>query len=234
MEAFGYMIFYLLIFIAAGYYFFFGGKEKLKRYLFERKSLAEKAEMIMKQDFSPKYARASFYIGNNYHHKMSQADWQKYCQESVDNTLDKNSQEYVDAVAPILNAIVLDKEGYYLRRGMEDLSRNLVRFQIGVNDDISLNYFIEPYKYTKHEVTQQPQAQAEQHYEVSSRGSSSSSLQQRMQAERDLRVAKQRYRDASSARVKYKGTSWESTYEAREKQAYAEMLSAQIKYDNCK
>ena len=147
MEAFGYMIFYLLIFIAAGYYFFFGGKEKLKRYLLERKSLAEKAEMIMKQDFSSKYARATFYIGNNYHHKMSQADWQKYCQESIDNTLDKNSQEYVEAVAPILNAIVLDKEGYYLRRGMENLERSLQRFLPGVNDRISLNYYVEPYEY---------------------------------------------------------------------------------------
>ena len=146
METFGYMIFYLLIFIAAGYYFFFGGKEKLKRYLFERKSLAEKAEMIMKQDFSPKYARASFYIGNNYRHKMCQADWQKYCQESIDNTLDKNSHEYAEAVAPIMNAVVVDG-GYYLRRGMENLERSLQRFLPGVNDRISLNFYVEPYEY---------------------------------------------------------------------------------------
>ena len=78
---------------------------------------------------------------------MSQADWQKYCQESIDNTLDKNSQEYVEAVAPILNAIVLDKEGYYLRRGMENLERSLQRFLPGVNDRISLNYYVEPYEY---------------------------------------------------------------------------------------
>lgn len=223
---------FLIVFAIA--FHFFGWGEKVKKYLINRASLEKKVENIIKTDLSSKYAQAAFYIGNNYHHRMSQADWQKYCQESVDNTLDKNSQEYVEAVAPILNAIVLDKEGYYLRRGMEDLSRNLVRFQIGVNDDISLNYFIEPYKYTKHKVTQEPQTQAEKHYEVSSGGSSSSSLQQRMQAERALRVAKQRYRDATSARVKYKGTSLESTYEAREKQAYAEMLSAQIKYDNSK
>lgn len=146
MEAFGYMVFYFLIFIAAGYYFFFGGKEKLKRYLFERKSLAEKAEMIMKQDFSPKYARASFYIGNNYHHRMSQADWQEYCNERIDNTLDKNSQEYAEAVAPIMNAVVVDG-GYYLRRGMENLERSLQRFLPGVNDRISLNFFVEPYEY---------------------------------------------------------------------------------------
>lgn len=138
---------YLILLIAVGYYFFFGGKEKLKRYLFERKSLAEKVEMIIKQDLSTKYARASFYMGNNYHNKMNQADWNKYCQEIIDNAPDKNSQEYAEAVAPIANAIVVDAEGFYLRRGMEDMSRKLVRFMPGVNDRISLNYFVEPYEY---------------------------------------------------------------------------------------
>ncbi len=137
---------FLLLF-AVMYYFFFGGKAKLSRYLFNRKSLAEKVETIMKNDFSPKFARAAFYIGNNYHHRMSQADWQKYCQERIDPSLDKNSQEYAEMVAPIVNAIALDAEGFYLRRGMEDLSRNLIRFQGGINDKISLNFFVEPYEY---------------------------------------------------------------------------------------
>ena len=138
---------WLITLIGGIYYFMFGGKEKLGRYLFNKMSLAGKVEKIIKTDFSPKYARAAFYIGNNYHHRMSQADWQKYCNERIDNTLDKNSQEYADAVAPIVNAIVLDDEGFYLRRGMENLDRSLQRFMPGVNDRISLNYFIEPYKY---------------------------------------------------------------------------------------
>lgn len=216
MGAFGY-IFYLIIFIAAGYYFFFGGKEKLKRYLFERKSLAEKAEMIMKQDFSPEYARASFYIGNNYHHKMSQADWQKYCQESVDNALDKNSQEYAEAVAPILNAIVLDAEGYYLRRGMEDMSRKLVRFQIGVNDDISLNYFVEPYKYYRNKVVQQPQAE-------------SAPSTQSQPSDYALKRAEENYKRALRQSQRFKGTKMESVYANNEKRAFAELLSEQAKY----
>ena len=137
---------YLILFIAVGYYFFFGGKEKLKRYLFERKSLAEKVEMIIKQDLSTKYARASFYRGNNYHNKMSQADWNKYCQEIIDNAPDKNSQEYAETVAPIMNAVVVDG-GFYLRRGMENLESSLQRFLPGVNDRISLNFFVEPYEY---------------------------------------------------------------------------------------
>ena len=136
---------FLIVFAIA--FHFFGWGEKVKKYLFNSASLEKKVENIIKTDLSSKYARASFYIGNNYHHKMSQADWQKYYQESVDNTLDKNSQEYVEAVAPILNAIVLDKEGYYLRRGMENLERSLQRFLPGVNDRISLNYYVEPYEY---------------------------------------------------------------------------------------
>ena len=241
-----YVVGCFLVVVVIGY-FFFGWDEKVKKFLFNKMSLEKKVENIIKTDFSSKYARCKFYINNNYKHGYSQTEWQEYYQKQVDNTLDKNSQEYAEAVAPILNAIVLDKEGYYMRRGMEDMSKKLERLRIGENDHISLNYYIEPYKYTKHK---QSQAIREQYanmspteysnpvcYEETSpthSTKSGNSLLQRMQAERDLRVAKQRYREATSARVKYKGTSWESTYEAREKQAYAEMLSAQIKYDNTK
>lgn len=146
LESLGALLGFLLPF-ALVYYFFFGGKEKLGRYLFNKKSLAEKVENIMQTDLSPKYARAAFYIGNNYTHRMSQADWQEYCKERIDSSMDKNSTEYAEAVAPIANAIVLDEEGFYLRRGMENLSNTLQRFLPGVNDRISLNYFVEPYQY---------------------------------------------------------------------------------------
>ncbi len=130
----------------------FGGKEKLDQYLlnqFIKKSLAEKVEMIMKKDSSPKYAEAGFYIGNNYHHRISQTEWIKYCQERLDPSLDKNSQEYAEAVAPIVNAIVVNRFGYYLRRGMEDLARAYKRILPGAKDRISLNYFAEPYNYVE-------------------------------------------------------------------------------------
>ena len=135
---------------AVVYYFFFGGKEKLATHLFNKMSLAGKVEKIIKRDLSAEYARATFYIINDYYHKMCQADWQKFCQERIDPSLDKSSPEYAEAVAPIMNAVVVN-EGYYLRRGMEDMSRKLVRFMPGVNDMISLNYFVEPYKYSKSE-----------------------------------------------------------------------------------
>ena len=141
---------WLIILIAGIYFFMFGGKEKLGRYLFNKMSLAAKVESIMKKDLSPAYARATFYIYYDYSHKMCQAEWQRYCNERIDPSLDKNSQEYAEMVAPIANAIVVDG-GYYKRRGMEDLERSLQRFMPGVNDMISLNYFVEPYKYSKNE-----------------------------------------------------------------------------------
>ena len=136
---------FLIVFAIA--FHFFGWGEKVKKYLFNSASLEKKVENIIKTDLSSKYARASFYIGNNYHHRMSQADWQRYCNERIDPALDNNSQEYAEAVAPIMNAIVLNRHGYYLRRGMENLERSLQRFLPGVNDRISLNYYVEPYEY---------------------------------------------------------------------------------------
>lgn len=199
------------------YYFFFGGKDKLAHYLFAKKNLAEKVETIIKNDISPEFARAAFYIGNNYHHRMSQADWQKYCQERIDSSVDTNSQEYAEMVAPIVNAIVLDAEGFYLRRGMEDLSRKLVRFQIGVNDDISLNYFVEPYKYFRHKVVQQPRAE-------------SAPSTQSKPSDYALKRAEENYKTALKQSKRFKGTKWESVYATNEKKAFAELLSAQAKY----
>ena len=210
------LIAFLLPF-AAIYYFFFGGKEKLSRYLFNKKSLAEKVEIIMKKDLSPKCARAAFYIGNNYHHKINQTEWQKYCQERVDPALDKNSPEYAEAVAPIVNAIVVGEYGGYLRRGMEDMSNSPQQFQPGVNDDISLNYFIEPYKYYKHKVVQQPQAE------------SASSMQSKP-SDYALRRAEENYKKALRQSQRFKGTKWESVYAKNEKQAFADLLSEQAKY----
>ena len=210
------LIAFLLPF-AAIYYFFFGGKEKLSRYLFNKKSLAEKVEIIMKKDLSPKCARAAFYIGNNYHHKINQTEWQKYCQERVDPALDKNTPEYAEAVAPIVNAIVVGEYGGYLRRGMEDMSNSLQRFQPGVNDDISLNYFIEPYKYYKHKVAQQPQTE-------------STSSAQSERSDYGLRRAEENYKRALRQSQRFKGTKWESIYAKNEKEAFAELLSEQAKY----
>ena len=241
-----YLVACVLVVLAVGY-FFFGWDEKVKKYLFNRMSLEKKFESIIKTDLSSEYARCKFYINNNYKHGYTQTEWQEYYQKQIDSTLDKNSQEFAEAAAPILNAIVLDKEGYYMRRGMEDMSKKLERLRIGENDHISLNYYIEPYKYTKHK---QSQAIKEQYAnmspteysnpvcyeETSSTHSTKSgdSFHQRMQAQRDLRVAEREYRSAVVAHKKFQGTASETMYEMREKRAYAALLSAQAKYDNTK
>lgn len=199
----------------------FGGKEKLDQYLvnkFINKSLAEKVEMIMKKDSSPKYAEATFYIGNNYHHKISQTAWLEYCQERIDNTLDKNSQEYAEAVAPIVNAIVVDKYGYYLRKGMEDMNRKFKRFLPGLNDRVSLNYYVEPYKYIENK-----------ELAAKSRAESTPSTQSQS-SDYALMRAEENYKRALRQSQRFKGTKMESVYANNEKRAFAELLSAQAKY----
>ena len=194
---------------AVVYYFMFGGKEKLAKHLFDKMSLAERVEKIIQTDLSPKYARAAFYIGNNYHHRMSQADWQEYCKERIDPSMDKNSPEYAEAVAPIVNAIVLDQEGFYLRRGMEDLSHNLQRFLPGVNDRISLNYFVEPYKYyenkelaeksRKEEALRREKYEQERPMREAREAERKAAWQERQQRNRELEAAYARCRGCANS-----------------------------------
>ena len=118
--------------------------------LFGKKSLSKKAENVLKKDFSPKYARCTFYAFNDYSNGYSQREWMEYYNERTQNdTVNKDTQEYIEAVAPLVNAVVVGDDGYLVRRGMENLVHSLVRFMPGKNDCISLNYYVEPYEYTK-------------------------------------------------------------------------------------
>ncbi len=121
--------------------------EKIYNFWFKKQKLAKKVAITIKKDRSSDCARATFYINNNYDRKISQAEWLKYCQEIIRQPLDPNSQEYAEAVAPIINAIVVGDYGYYVRRGAENMVGTLTQFEPGENDRISLNYFIEPYEY---------------------------------------------------------------------------------------
>lgn len=116
------------------------------------KNIAKKAEHIIKKDMSSKCARCTFYMNNDYDNGYSQSEWLKAFKESViDKEWDKESEEFAEAVAPFINAIVVDDTNYYLRRGMQNMAHALEKFQPGVNDRISLNYFVEPYEYNKDE-----------------------------------------------------------------------------------
>lgn len=217
---------------AVVYYFMLGGKEKLALYLFNQKSLAAKVKSLFKKDMSSKCARSTFYMNNDYDNGYSQSEWLKLFKESItDKEWDINSEEYAEAVAPFINAVVVDDTGYYLRRGMENLDRAYERFLPGVNDQISLNHFVEPYKYYKHKITKQ--TQAEQNYKDTSAEKGSSPLAS-MNAQRELFFAQKRHRDAVYNHKRFKGSSLETFYELQEKEAYAALLSAQAKYDSRK
>ena len=204
----------------------------IKKALLKGKSIAGKAESILKKDMLSKCARCTFYMNNDYDNGYSQKEWMDLYKERVSSKeWDKKSEEYAEAVAPFVNALVVDDRGYFVRRGTESLLNQLEKFIPGNSDNITVGYFIEPYKYYRHKATKQ--TQTEQDYKATSAESGSASLS-RMQAQRELFFAQKRYRDATSARVKHKGTLHEGIYEAREKEAYAKMLSAQIKYDNSK
>ncbi len=115
------------------------------------KNIAKKAEILLKKDMSSKYARCTFYINNDYDNEYSQSEWLDYYKECTEG-LDKDSKEYTEAVAPFINAIVVSNIGHYIRRGCEFRENTGEVFVPGRNDRISLNYFVEPYKYVKNEV----------------------------------------------------------------------------------
>ncbi len=125
-------------------------ERKLKHFLIRRKSPAAVAKILLKKDLSSKCARCTFYMNNDYDNEYSQNEWKNHFEESTKG-LDQNSQEYAEAVAPFVNAIVVGDGKNIVRRGMEDLGNLIERFQPGINDDISMGYFIEPYEYVKDE-----------------------------------------------------------------------------------
>jgi hypothetical protein len=196
----------------------------IKKALLKGKNIAGKAESILKKDMSSNCARSTFYMNNDYDNGYSQSEWMKIYKESViEKEWDKDSEEYAEAVAPFINAIVVDDTGYYLRRGMENMAHTGAKFQPGVNDRISLNYFVEPYDYVEDKERAAKYAQAKTTRTVSYDSSAS-----------DLRKAEKAYRDAVYNHKRFLGGSLETYYEIQEKKAYAALLSAQAKYDSRK
>lgn len=115
----------------------------------QRKSyLSKKAAHVIANDLRPKNANSKFYINHDYTKPMSQDQWKAWQQkqrDAADGDPDKMEKLY-----NIINdAIVLDREGFYMRRGAEDLSKNLLRFKAGVNDEVGGQYRSADYKYRK-------------------------------------------------------------------------------------
>ena len=113
------------------------------------KNIAKKAEIMIKRDMASKFEECTFYMNNDYDNGYSQKEWMNlYKERVIDKELDKDSEEYAEAVAPFVNAIVVDGK-FYMRRGMENKEHSGEHFDPGINDKISTGYFIEPYEYVK-------------------------------------------------------------------------------------
>lgn len=213
-----FLLIFGLVFGAAAVWFIY--TVFIKDKLLKGKSIAGKAESMLKKDMSSKCARCTFYMNNDYDNGYSQSEWLKILKESViDKEWDKDSEEYAEAVAPFINAVVVGDDGYLVRRGMENRADALEKFQPGVNDSISLNYFVEPYEYVKDEGRATKYAQAKALHEEETK---------------ELRAAQDSYKWALKRYNEHRGTRSESYYEAKMQAAHAAMLSAQIKYDNRK
>ena len=113
-----------------------------------RNYLNKKAAHVIANDFRPVNANSKFYINQDYTKPLSQdafKAWQTKQREAADGDPDK--MEKLDNI--INDAIVLDKEGYFMRRGAEDMSKQLIRFKAGVNDEVGGQYRSADYKYRK-------------------------------------------------------------------------------------
>ena len=187
------------------------------------KSIAGKAESVLKKDMSPKCARCTFYMNNDYDNGYSQSEWLKLFKESViDIEMDKDSEEYAEAVAPFINAIVIAEEGHYFRRGFEFIEATLTPFSPGYNDSISLNYFVEPYEYVKNEVRRAKSAQPRT---TVSHNTSSDRLT--LEEKRELDRAEQKYNYA--IRMASRNPNREIAAN-EEKRAHAEYMRVLAKY----
>lgn len=200
----------------------------IKPALLSGKSIEDKAEALLKKDLSSGYAEYTFYQLHNYDKAYSQSEWKALYEaaQKVAQKTDKDSALYTALLASFINAIVVDESGYYARRGMENLAHSGKRFTPGVNDRVSLNYYVEPYKYVKDEeaAAEYAQKQAQAKTTTVSYGGSASKV----------REAEKRYRDAVYKRERFKGSNMETYYEIEAQKAYAALLGAQAENANRK
>lgn len=110
-----------------------GGHEKDETSYRKKKALP-----VLARDFSTKSQGYKFYPNVEGSPVMNFDQWtEKY--SKVD--------ERDDAYAQWYNAIVTDAEGYYIRRGSENLEGKLIKYIPGNNDEVPKMYRIEPYTY---------------------------------------------------------------------------------------
>lgn len=200
----------------------------IKGLLYKAKSTVGKIETIMKRDLSPECARCTFYAFHDYSKEYSQREWMEYYQNQTKG-LDKKSQAYADALAPFANAIVVCETGIYQRRGMETLRTRYIHFEPGVNDSVSLNFFVEPYEYKK-----STKAPASYRRPAQRSAEDEERSMARARAQRELKQAEWEYTHAVQMHTQFKGKVGETEWKTKESSAYAALLSARAKYESLK
>lgn len=196
--------------------------------LYKAKSTTGKIEVILKKDMSQECARCTFYAFHDYSKQYSQREWMQYYQEQTKG-LDKKSQAYADALVPFANAIVVQENGMFQRRGMENLRCKYIYFEPGVNDSVSLNFFVEPYEYKKSKIVPSSFKRTNQRtQEEEDRGRA------RAAAQHELKQAEWEYSHAMQMHKSCKGKVGETHWKTKEASAYAALLSARAKYDSLK
>lgn len=212
------------------------------------KSIEGKVETLLKKDLSSGYASYTFYQNHNYNKAYSQKEWKALYEttQKVAQQVDKDSEVYAALLAAFINAIVVDESGYYARRGMENRAHSLEKFMPGVNDRISLNYFVEPYKYVKDEQRAAESVQSEQKaaQERAQRAATSYAAAPPSAPQgpkpltflekNELRSAQTHYdtcvREHAKAKTRNVSPSVVASCEAAEKRAFAELMRVQAKY----
>lgn len=98
----------------------------------------KKAPPVLARDFSTSSQGCKFYPNVEGSPVMNFDQWtEKY------SKVKEGDEEY----AQWYNAIVTDAEGYYIRRGSENLKGKLIKYIPGDNDEILKMYRVEPYTY---------------------------------------------------------------------------------------
>lgn len=115
-------------------------KRAKKDYDKDQKNKQTTANKVLSKDFSTSNARAKFYINHDYTNPIDYEDWCEKFRDLSDDDGDLYVQWH--------NAIVVDEDGYYIRRGSEDMRNKLERFLPTRNDELKKFYRIDPYNYS--------------------------------------------------------------------------------------
>lgn len=132
-------------------------RDKVQKKIDNRKKKQD--PKFLTKDFHAQNSKSTFYIDNDYSKPMTQNEFTKWLDSKqskiddmpVETPEDQKKKESAQLKldAQRYNAIVVDEDGRYMRRGAEPLEAKVITFVPGENDRIANGYFMEPYKYKK-------------------------------------------------------------------------------------